>query len=138
MTPEDAARAWIEGWSRAWPAKDAELVGSLYADDAVFNEQPFRVPRRGGSGARDYAWWAFQEQAEVRCWFGEPILGIDERVAVEWWAIITTHDEGDQTIAGTSILRFDPDGRVREQHDYWSQTEGAVEPRPGWGRSSTK
>ena len=39
---EAAARRWVEGWSRSWPAADADAVAELYADDAVFRSQPFR------------------------------------------------------------------------------------------------
>jgi ketosteroid isomerase-like protein len=129
---EAAARTWIDGWSRAWPAKDADAVAALYADDAVFRSQPFREAHRGPAGARDYASWAFSEQEDVEFWFGEPVLG-DDRAAVEYWAVIAFGGRA-ETIAGVAVLRFAADGRVAEQRDYWSPREGRHEPPADWGR----
>ena len=75
-----AVRTWIEGWSRAWPARDAALVASLHAEDAVFYSHPFREPQPPG----DYAAWAFADQAEVVFRFGEPLVSGD-RAALDWW-----------------------------------------------------
>jgi ketosteroid isomerase-like protein len=121
---EAAARRWIEGWSRAWPAADADAVADLYADDAVFRSQPFRELQ----APRAYAEWAFAEQDEAECWFGEPIISGD-RAIVEYWAVVRFRG-ADETIAGIAVIRFRSDGLVAEQHDYWNAQEGRVEPRP--------
>jgi hypothetical protein len=123
-----AARAWIEGWSRAWPAADADAVAALYADEARFRSQPFRELQN----PRAYAEWAFSEQDEAECWFGEPIVA-GNRAIVEYWAIVR-FQEKDETIAGIAVIHFRPDGLVAEQHDYWNAHEGRVEPPEGWGR----
>ena len=55
------------------------------------------------------------------------------RAAVEWWAALT--DSGELvTLAGTSWLTFGDDGRVVEQHDYWTSTPGRAAPWDGLGR----
>src|SRR5215211_2860800 len=95
-----AVRRWAEGWSRAWPSADAEAVAALYAEDAQFRSEPFRDLQT----PREYAEWAFSEQDEAECWFGE-------------------------TIAGIAVIGFRPDGLVAEQHDYWNAHDGRVEPR---------
>lgn len=120
MNAEAAAHAWVEGWSRAWPARDAQAVAALYAEDAVFHSHPFRAPQPPG----DYAAWAFQDQAGVLLRFGEPVVSGD-RAAVDWWAVITATDGSVETIAGTSLLRFGSDGRVVEQRDAWASQPGA-------------
>jgi lactoylglutathione lyase len=130
---EAAAARWVDGWSRAWPEKDADLVASLYADDSIFRSLPFRDPHVGSSGARDYARWAFDDQADVRCWFGQPVAGPGNRAVVEYWAVLTTIAGDVVTVAGCSVLRFGAHGRVAEQRDYWVQEDGAVEPPEGWG-----
>jgi uncharacterized protein (TIGR02246 family) len=127
---EAAARAWVEGWSRAWPAGDAELVATLYTEDASFNEHPFREPRKGAAGAREYAEWTFGAQADAECRFGEPIVSGD-RAAVDWWAIVTDTDGDAETLVGASILRFAADGRVVEQRDVWAAEPGRRE-LPTW------
>ena len=128
METEAAARAWIAGWSRAWPAADADLVASLYAEDASFRSEPFRELQ----DPRAYAEWAFSEQDEAECWFGEPILA-GERALVEYWGVVRYRGQ-DETIAGIAVIRFGSDGLVREQHDYWNAYEGRREPPEGWGR----
>jgi hypothetical protein len=125
---EAAARAWIDGWSSAWPRGDASAVAALYAEDAAFRSEPFRELQH----PRDYAEWAFAEQDEAECWFGEPVIDGD-RATIEYWGIVRFQGK-DETIAGIAVIRFGPDGLVTEQRDYWNSHEGRREPPGGWGR----
>jgi ketosteroid isomerase-like protein len=118
MDAESAARRWAEAWERAWPAADVDAIDALYADGAVFYSHPFRDRQ----APRDYVTWAFPDEAGAECRFGTPIVSGD-RAAVDWSAIITGNDGSVETIAGTSLLRFDADGLVIEQRDVW-----AIEP----------
>ena len=119
MDIENAAKAWIEGWTRGWESGDADAIGSLYADGAVFRSHPFREPERS---ARDYALRAFADETLVECRFGAPVAAGD-RTAVEYWAVLSA--EGDEeTLAGIALIRFGGDGRVVEQRDYWSMQPG--------------
>jgi ketosteroid isomerase-like protein len=128
MQADAAARRWADTWQRSWRAKDAELLASLYADDAVFRSHPFREPQV----PLEYARWALaEEEGDPEVWFGEPLVAGD-RAAVEWWAVVV--ENGEQvSLAGTSLLRFDADGRVVDQHDYWGSTPGRALPWDGWG-----
>lgn len=119
----------MEGWSRAWPARDHEGVAALYADGAVFLSQAFREPQ----APAEYATWAFADQAAVESRFGELLVDGD-RAAVDWWAAITSADGSVETIAGTSLLRFGPDGLVVEQRDVWAREPGRRE-LPSWAVS---
>jgi ketosteroid isomerase-like protein len=121
-----AADDWVTGWSRAWPVGDAAAVAALYADDAVFYSHPFREAQAPG----EYAAWAFAEQSRAECRFGAPIVSGD-RAAVDWWAVITAPDGSEETVAGTSLLRFRADGLVVEQRDAWAVREGRHE-LPAW------
>src|SRR5215207_8082003 len=103
---EAAARAWIAGWWHAWPAADVDAVASLYADDAAFRSQPFRDLQ----DPRAYAEWAFSEQDEAECWFGEPVVSGD-RAFVEYWAVVR-YRGSDETIAGIAVNPL-PAGRSR-------------------------
>jgi len=120
---EAAARAWVKGWTAGWENADADRIGALYAEDAVFRSHPFREPERS---ARDYAQRAFADEELVECRFGEPIVDRD-RAAVEYWAVLSA--DGDQeTLAGIAVVRFGEDGRVVEQRDYWSMEPGRRPP----------
>ncbi len=58
-------------------------------------------------------------------------MAADDRAAVDWWAVITDRDGSRQTVAGTSLLRFDADGLVVEQRDAWADEAGRRE-LPDW------
>jgi ketosteroid isomerase-like protein len=131
---EAAARRWVEGWLRAWSAGDADAVAELYAEDAIFVSHPFREPHLGAKGARDYALQSFGEEELVECRFGEPVVAGD-RATCEYWALMRV-ERKETTLAGVALIRFGPDGRVVEQRDYWSMTEGSRRPAPGLGHLS--
>jgi ketosteroid isomerase-like protein len=127
-----AARRWKETWERAWPGRDVEAVAALYAGDALYRALAFREPDRGIAGVRRYLEENFGVEEEIECWFGEPIAASD-RAAVEWWA--TWIEDGRRlTLAGTTVLRFDPDGQVVDHRDYWNEVERHEAPFEGWGR----
>lgn len=103
-----------------------DAIAALYADGAVFYSHPFRAREV----AREYVTWAFSEQAAAECRFGKPVVD-DARAAVDWWAAITARDGSVQSIAGTSLLRFEESGLVVEQRDAWAAVDGSSE-LPDW------
>jgi hypothetical protein len=124
-----AAHAWIDAWDRAWRAKDAVLLAPVYAEDVIYRSHPSRAHQP----PLEYARGAFEEEGEdLELWWGEPIVS-GNRAAVEWWAALT-ENEAPVTLAGTSFLRFDSEGRVVDQHDYWASMAGRTAPWEGWGR----
>jgi len=130
--PVDAsepARAWVDVWERAWPAADVEAIAGLYAKNAVFYSHPFRNPQAPG----EYAAWAFADQAQAECRFGAPVVAGD-RAAVDWCAVMTNKGGDAETIAGTSLLRFDNDGLAIEQRDVWALVPGRHD-LPVWAPS---
>jgi nuclear transport factor 2 (NTF2) superfamily protein len=128
VTTTEAAQRWVEAWSRAWPAADVEAIAALYAPDAAFFSHPFRERQT----PREYVEAVFAAQAEAECRFGEPVVAGD-RAAVDWWGFIRDRDGSVETVAGTSLLRFDENGLVVEQRDVWA---GVPERRelPEWAR----
>jgi ketosteroid isomerase-like protein len=131
MEPADAARRWAETWRSGWQRLDAAPIIALYATDAVLSTAPFRAPYVGRHGVRDYITQAFADEADPRVDMGEPIVDGD-RAAVPWWASLS--EEGaDTTLAGTSVLRFDPEGLVVEQWDTWNVADERRTPPDDWG-----
>jgi ketosteroid isomerase-like protein len=126
MDAVDAAQRWVDVWERAWPVADTAAIAGLYAEDAVFYSHPFRDRQ----APADYVAWAFAEQASAECRFGERIAA-GTRAAVDWWAVIDDRDGSQQTVAGTSLLRFREDGLVVEQRDAWGEAAGRRE-LPDW------
>ena len=62
-------------------------------------------------------------------WIGELVVAGDH-AAISWWASLR-EGGADATLAGTSLIRFDPDGLVAEQWDAWNLIEERREP-PHW------
>jgi len=114
----------------AWPREDVDAIDALYAPGAVFYSHPFRAPE----AAAEYAAWAFGEQREAECRFGAPIVQ-GARAAVDWWGVVTSAVGSVETLAGTSLLRFDDAGLVTEQRDVWAEHEGRLE-LADWARVS--
>jgi ketosteroid isomerase-like protein len=135
MDPIAAADRWARVWHDAWEASDTDAILALYAPEALFSTQAFRVPYHGRDGVRSYVTQAFKEEREPRVWIGSPIVSGD-RAAIEWWATVIENG-AEITLAGVSILRFDAQGLVTEQRDSWNQDDGRQEPPAGWGGART-
>lgn len=130
MDTREAAERWRRTWERGWPLGDVDSVSALYALTSQYRALAFRQPNEGAAGARRYLEANFSAEAEVTCRFNEPIVGEDQ-AAVEWWASWT--EEGRTlTMAGTTLLRFDEEGRVVDHRDYWNEVDGRNDPYPGW------
>jgi len=130
MDAEAAARRWVTTWERAWAANDVEPIVALYDDSVAYRALAFRAPDLGIAGVRRYLEENFGVEEEVECRFGQPIVQ-DGRAAVEWWA--SWVEEGQTiTLAGSTFLRFGPDGQIVDHRDYWNQAEGRAPAYPDW------
>jgi ketosteroid isomerase-like protein len=127
----DAARRWAETWEAGWRTHDLDAVVALYAPDCVYRSHPFRPPNQGRAGAVAYLSRAFATEEGPDPHF--TVVAVEgDRAAVEWWCGAT--DEGSPvTLAGASMVRFDADGLVVQEHDYWNQADSIEQPFDGWG-----
>jgi hypothetical protein len=122
MDTAEAARLWGTEWKRAWEEHDSRRVAALYAEGASFRSAPFRDLQ----DPREYADWAFADEDSAEPHFSEPAFVSGDRAAVEWWAVSRSGDK-EETLAGVSLLRFDDQGLVVEQRDYWNVEPGRRE-----------
>jgi hypothetical protein len=111
----EAAQRWREVWARGWRAGEADDIVALYAPGAYLQSHPFREP----AAPADYIVATLAEEESAECEFGEPIVDGD-RAAVEWSAETKLKDGRREKLAGVSLLRFNPDGLVTEQRDFWA------------------
>ena len=98
-------------WERGWREHDADAIAALYADDAFWQQHPFREPEPG------YLARVFAEEESAECQFGRPIIDGDQ-AAVSWSAQTRLVDGGTEDLAGVSLLRFDASGLVLEHRDF--------------------
>jgi hypothetical protein len=128
MNVEAAALRWADTLRKAWPAGEIDAFVALYSERALF-----RGPFGDAELATEHMRRALvQGDPAPSVWVGEPLV-VGDRAAVEWWAIITTDGEA-KSFAATAWLRFDGDGAVLEEHDYWQAAPGHREPWSDWGR----
>jgi SnoaL-like domain len=109
------AKRWREVWARGWRTGEADEIVALYAEGAYFQSHPFRQAVEPA----DYIVPTLAEEESAACEFGEPIVD-GNLAAVEWSAETRLRDGGTEKLAGVSLLRFDPDGLVVEQRDFWA------------------
>jgi uncharacterized protein (TIGR02246 family) len=128
MDTAEAAQRWAQTLQEAWSASAPEAFLELYADGSVYRTVPGQTEEDGREHMRRSL--ALGEP-HPDVWVGEPVVA-DDRAVVEWWTVITI-DGAKQSFAGSAWVRFGDDGLIVEEHDYWRQFEGRVEPWPGWG-----
>jgi hypothetical protein len=116
VNTREAARRWSETWARGWRAHEPAEIVALYAEGAYFRSHPFR----SAQAPPEYIEPTLAAEEWAECEFGEPIVDGD-RAAVEWSAETRLRDGGAEKLAGVSLLRFDADGLVVEQRDFWAQ-----------------
>jgi SnoaL-like domain len=115
METRAAAERWREVWARGWRAGEADEIVALYAEGAHFQSDPFRE----AVTPADYIIPTFAEEESAECQFGEPIVDGD-RAAIEWSAETRLKEGGAEKLAGVSLRRFDENGLVVEQRDFWA------------------
>jgi ketosteroid isomerase-like protein len=115
MQTREAAVRWARVWEAGWRAQDPSEIVALYSPDVLFLSSPFRPHEP----PREYIERVFAEERSADCEFGEPVVDGD-RAAVEWRATTELVDGGSESLAGVSLLRFDRDGAVVEQRDFWN------------------
>jgi SnoaL-like domain len=114
MNTREAAQRWADVWERGWREHDAAAITALYAEGAFWQQHPFRDPEP------DYLARVFAEEESAQCQFGAPIVDGDS-AAVAWSAQTKLRDGGTEDLAGVSLLRFNPDGLVAEERDFWAE-----------------
>src|SRR4051794_21816076 len=110
MEARGAARRWRDAWQRAWREHDVDGLAGLYAGDAVLESH----------WPENYVKPTLAIEQSTECEFDEPIVDGD-RAAVSWRARPRLQAGGREQLAGVSLLRFDPAGRVVDQRDFWGR-----------------
>ncbi len=117
MTDLDALAAWLDRYAEAWRSNDAELIGALFADDAVYRWHPYD---EGDDVARG-------RDAIVRAWLAEPDDPGSWELSTEPLATtgdlgvaraVTTYDDG-AVYHNIFLVRLDDDGRCSDFVEYF-------------------
>ncbi len=119
-----SVQTWLDRYVEAWRANDAELIKPLFSDDAVYSYRPYDDPERTFRG----------NAAIVASWLDEPdppdsweakyepyAVEGDRAVAVGFSRYLATDSAPEKTYHNAYLLRFDPDGRCAEFHEFYME-----------------
>ena len=119
-----SVQAWLDRYVEAWRANDAELIKPLFTDDAVYSYRPYDDPERTIRGnAAIVAGW-LEEPDPPDSWEAkyEPYaVEGDRAVAVGFSRYLATDSAPEKTYHNAYLLRFDPDGRCAEFHEFYME-----------------
>src|SRR5688500_18281032 len=65
---------WIEAYRQAWETADADLVLTLFTEDASYRANPFEEPHHGHAGIRAYWESVTSQQREPSVRMGRPFV----------------------------------------------------------------
>jgi hypothetical protein len=130
---EREVETWLRSYGTAWEQADAEVVATLFSDDATYRSHIFKEPHRGRDGVRAYWERATSTQENVTVSWGSSLVA-GARVVVEWWTTMRDlEDDVEITLPGVLLLNFGHDRRCRSLREYWHLQEGVLDPPSGWG-----
>jgi ketosteroid isomerase-like protein len=115
-------QAWLDRYVEAWRANDRTTIEALFTDDAVYGYRPWDSDEstvRGSSAIAD-SW--LEEPDAPGSWDAqyEPFAVEDDRaVALGWSRYSATADHPERTYHNAYVMRFAPDGRCREFHEFY-------------------
>ena len=106
--------AWMDGYVRAWTSNQAEEIGDLFTDDAVYDPQT-GPDRWSGRDAIVQAWQEIDDEPGTWTFEWEPL--------VETPGLSVIHGRTDYS-GGTSYrnlwtIRLTDDGRCSEFVEWW-------------------
>jgi ketosteroid isomerase-like protein len=121
MTHDEVQR-WLDGYIDAWSSNDADAIGALFSEDAVYSYRPWEndeVTFRG----RD---------AIVASWIKDPdppsiweasyrpyTVEGDKAVAVGWSKYEKTSDDPARKYHNAYLLEFDEEGACKSFHEFY-------------------
>lgn len=118
MTDTAAFRTLIDAFGKGWEQGDAEVICSVFAQDAVFIENPFGRPERGIAAIREYWKDIPLFQAETKFWSGE-IYVAGSWFATEFRCTFRRRRTGEQVDARGAIFCETKEGKIAEMRMYW-------------------
>ncbi len=114
-----AVAAWLDGYSQAWGTYDADQIGALFSEDAVYYYKPFEEPVRGREAI--VASW-LEEPDEPGTYEGSyrPVLVADDQAVARGFSrYFNTNGSVAEEFDNLFLLRFDPDGRCAEFREWY-------------------
>jgi ketosteroid isomerase-like protein len=118
----DQVQEWLNGYIAAWASNDADTIGGLFTEDAVYSYRPWQnddVTARGRD-AIVAAWLQHEEDPDSWDAHYEPyVVEGNKAVGVGWSRYHATDNRPEKTYHNAYLLEFDDDGRCSSFHEFW-------------------
>jgi ketosteroid isomerase-like protein len=115
-------QTWLDRYVEAWRANEAGPIEALFTDDAVYSYRPWDSDEHTlrGRDAIVASWLEEPDAPEAWDAHYEPFaVDGDRAVAVGWSRYAATGDDPERTYHNAYLLRFAPDGRCEEFHEFY-------------------
>ena len=106
---------WMAAYERAWASNDAEEIGALFTDDALYFTTPFREPWRGRQEIVD-GWLDRKDEPGDWTFEWRPLVDTPELAIITG---TTTYRNPPLTYSNLWVLKLGDDGRCREFTEWW-------------------
>jgi hypothetical protein len=134
------ATKWMQGYLKAWEARDADAVVQLFTPSGVYQSIPGVSSQTfvGRKAIHKYWFDVTRPQSRIHGTQGIPIVS-GNRAAIEIW--VTFRDpvynpRGNHmiTLLETNVVTFVKGGLASKNVEYWNIIMGVHSPPPGWGK----
>ena len=115
-------QTWLDRYVGAWRTNEAAPIEALFTEDAVYGYRPWDSDQHTVRG-RDAIVTSWLEEPDApTSWDAhyEPYaVDGDRAVAIGWSKYAPTADDPERTYHNAYLLRFAPDGRCAEFHEFY-------------------
>lgn len=120
MIDRTSAQAWLDAYVSAWKTYDAQAIGNLFSEDAIYFFSPYSAPVQGRS-AIVAAWLEEPDAAGSYDAYYEPLVIEDDRVVANGRSRYVEPDGSTLKAEWDNIffLRFDAQGQCQEYREWY-------------------
>ncbi len=114
---------WLEIYQRAWEGRDPDLAGSIFSENAIYQETPFNEPFSGRDAIIKY--WTGVPKTQDQIQFNFDILAVTEITGVVHWqsSFIRLTSRKQVDLDGIMTISLNDDGLCTEFKEWWHRRE---------------
>jgi hypothetical protein len=124
MTDRKALQHWLDNYEKAWRSNDAETIGALFTDDAVYRWHPWDDGIVGREAIVS-AWLDDTDEPDAWTMSCEAFAVDDDRgVARCTTTYLATEDDPETVYHNIFLVRLGDDGRCDDFTEYFMKEPG--------------
>ncbi|MGZ8512703.1 MAG: nuclear transport factor 2 family protein [Candidatus Limnocylindria bacterium] len=124
-------QGWLDRYVEAWRANERGPIEDLFTEDAVYGYRPWDSDRHTLRGREAIVASWLEEPDDPGAWEAhyEPFaVEGDRAVALGWSRYAARGDDPERTYHNAYLLRFAPDGRCAEFHEFYMLEDAERQP----------